>query len=290
MPHIDLRPLMGLGLTNLEAEIYTFLLENSPATGYGIAKGIARPIANTYKALESLHNKGAIIIDDSKTRLCRAVPIDEFFDTLQHRIDNMKDRTKLELNKLKSSPNDNRIYQLQTAEQVISRFRRMFLSCKRVVVLDFFPFAVQELHKEIISAAGRGVKITMKIYRPADLPGVKTFIAPDGDSIIKKWPGQWANGVFDGEEYLLAFLSRDGHRVLQAVWSNNQYLSWIYYSEIVHEFMAHELESAFDSVSPIEETKKILKKYKNILKLKETGYRNALSFFINTSKSGKRKG
>ena len=94
MQEIDLQPLVDLGLTKLEAEIYTYLLGNSPSTGYGIAKGIGKPAANTYKALESLHNKGAILIDDSETRLCRSVPPDELFDSIERRFTNTKARAK----------------------------------------------------------------------------------------------------------------------------------------------------------------------------------------------------
>ena len=32
----------SIGFTTLEAEIYTYLLQHSPATGYRIAKGIGR--------------------------------------------------------------------------------------------------------------------------------------------------------------------------------------------------------------------------------------------------------
>jgi len=46
--------LVPFGFTNLESEIYVFLLGESPATGYRIAQAIGKPAANTYKAIESL--------------------------------------------------------------------------------------------------------------------------------------------------------------------------------------------------------------------------------------------
>ncbi|HVP06592.1 MAG TPA: helix-turn-helix domain-containing protein, partial [Candidatus Acidoferrum sp.] len=229
MNHIDLNPLIGLGLTNLEAEIYAFLLAHSPATGYGIAKGIAKPTANTYKALESLQSKGAIIIDDSQTRLCRAVPMEELFGIFQRKFDSFKSEARSELAKIERAPDDSRIYQLQSMDQVISRFRGMFAKARRKIVLDFFPLPAMELRRDILAASERGVSILMKLYLSMDLPGVETVVTNNGPQMVERWPGQWANGVFDGEEYLLAFLSRDGRQVHQAVWSNNQYLSWIYY-------------------------------------------------------------
>jgi sugar-specific transcriptional regulator TrmB len=289
MKNVLIQPLVELGLTKLETAIYVFLLENSPATGYSIAKGIGKPDANTYRAIESLHSKGAIVVEDGKTKLCRAISPDELLNGFQRRFDDLKQQAKTELKRLKSSPADNRIYQLQTTNQVISRFRSMFSSCQRVAVLDFFPFMLRELRHDVISAAKRGVKITIQVYQPCDLPGVEMIVAHDGESIVKKWPGTWANGVFDGEEYLLSFLSKDGQEVIQAVWSNNQYLSWIYFSEIVHEIMAHHLENGFKNNLPMKEMRKLFMKYKKMIRLKESGYKEASSFFITESKTKKTK-
>ena len=82
-PHID--SLRELGLTGLEAEAYAWLLTASPATGYGVAKGLGKPTANTYKALESLREKGAVVTDDDETRSYRAVPPPELLAALERR-------------------------------------------------------------------------------------------------------------------------------------------------------------------------------------------------------------
>jgi hypothetical protein len=67
----SVRHLSTLGFTELEAAVYTFLVESSPATAYRVAQGIGRPVANTYKAVESLQQKGAVLVDETGTRLCR---------------------------------------------------------------------------------------------------------------------------------------------------------------------------------------------------------------------------
>lgn len=272
-------PLVALGLTSLEAEIYCFLVENSPATGYGIAKGIGKPAANTYKALESLHAKGAIVIEDSETRLCRAVAADELLESFERHFVRLKRQAQTQLGRLSPSPSDKRVYQLQTSELVIARYRKMFAESKRVVMLDFFPFPLAELRGNIVSAAKRGVKITMKAYEPCKIPGVSVTVDPNAEAILKKWPGQWANGVFDGEQYLLAFLSKDGHQVRQAIWSNNQYLSWIYYQGFVHELLVSELEAALDKGADIAALKRIRSKYRKRANIKATGYKDSAIFF-----------
>ena len=61
--------LVSFGFTALESEIYVFLLSHSPATGYRVAQGINKPAANTYKALQTLQSKGAILVEESANRM-----------------------------------------------------------------------------------------------------------------------------------------------------------------------------------------------------------------------------
>jgi len=279
MPRPDLQPLVQLGFTNLESEIYAFLVENSPATGYGIAKGISKPAANTYKALESLSQKGAVVIDDDQTRLFRAVDAEELLEGFERRFGLLRGQAEAALKKLKPSPKDKRVYQLQTIHLVFSRYRKMLSECQRVVMLDLFPLAFKELRPDILAAAKRGVKVTVKLYEPCQLKGVKVVLQEDREATLKKWPGQWANGFFDGEQYLLAYLSKDGRQVRQAIWSNNQYLAWVYYQGFVHELMVSELESGLNANLEIPELKRIAKKYRKYLKLEATGYKDAAVFF-----------
>lgn len=53
--------LTGLGFTQADAEVYVALLRESPATGYRIATVLGKATANTYKALRSLTDKGAVL-------------------------------------------------------------------------------------------------------------------------------------------------------------------------------------------------------------------------------------
>src|SRR5688572_12935020 len=82
-PSSAVQALQTLGFSELEASIYAFLLTESPTTGYRIAQGIGKPVANTYKGIQALQSKGAVLIEDSDTRLCRAMPPDEVLGQLE---------------------------------------------------------------------------------------------------------------------------------------------------------------------------------------------------------------
>ena len=66
--------LVALGFSKLEAAIYIYLLKESPATGYQIAKAIDKAKANTYQALDSMTQHGLLMVEDGKPRRYRAVP------------------------------------------------------------------------------------------------------------------------------------------------------------------------------------------------------------------------
>lgn len=278
MAKAEIDPLVELGFTRLESEVYTYLLGTPRATGYAVAKGIRKPTANTYKALESLYRKGAIIIDDGESKACRAVHPDELLEGIRRRLTGSIDRAKTGLRGLVKGPGDNRIYQLQTVEQVFSRYRAMLSECAHIALLDFFPFVVDELRDDMISAAKRGVRVILRLYEPSKLPGVGAIVAPESKRILKVWPGCWANGVVDGQEYLLSYFSKDAHEVYQAVWSNNHFLSWIYYDALVNEITFSALRQGINDGMNLSQCKTILKEYQHMFSVTSQPYKGASSF------------
>jgi sugar-specific transcriptional regulator TrmB len=275
----SLQPLVELGLTALESEIYAYLLENSPATGYRIAKSIAKPTANTYKAIESLQDKGAILIEDSKSRLCRAVPREEFLQGLERRFFQLKSEAKRELAKLKPAPDDERIYTLRTPDQVFERLRQMLQMCQQIALLDLFPLALDKIRDDIKIAASRGIRIAVKVYQPCKIPGVEVVLAQHGDRTLQRWPGLWANLIIDGEEHLLAFFSKDAKRILQAVWSANTYTSWVYHSSLMFELQHGVLAQQF---TEMHQAPPLPEKYRRLQAMKAEqapGYQKLLERF-----------
>src|SRR5262245_11549071 len=119
--HIPLlEALQGLGLSGSEAAVYWYLLQHSPATGYRVAQAIAKPVANTYKTIASLEQKGAVVVDDSGTRLCRAVPAEEFLARLENQFKTRRARAMSAVTDLTRTSSktrgqaDPRVYQLKS--------------------------------------------------------------------------------------------------------------------------------------------------------------------------------
>lgn len=229
------QPLVELGLTALEAEAYGFLLQQSPATGYKVAQAIGKPAANTYKALESLARKGAVLVDDAENRLCRAVPADEWLNQLERQFQLRKQNASDMLAKLGTSPQDDRLYQLHTRTQVLERARAMLLRCKHSAVMDIYPAVLTALTDDIEAATSRGIEIVVKTYQPIELREVRVIVRPRGHEITEALPGDMISLNIDGVEHLLAVMPSDGDRVFQAIWTGSAVVSFLLYNGLINE-------------------------------------------------------
>src|SRR5687767_330331 len=119
------RALEELGFSRLEAAIYAFLVSQSPATGYRVAQGIGKPVANTYKGLSALAARGVVAVEDGPSRLCRAVPQGELFGQLLKDLQGRCSRASDALSKLEAAGDDGRVYRMDSRRQVFERARRM---------------------------------------------------------------------------------------------------------------------------------------------------------------------
>ena len=250
-PHIE--SLRELGLTGLEAEAYAWLLTASPATGYGVAKGLGKPTANTYKALESLREKGAVVTDDDETRSYRAVAPPELLAALERGFLERRQRAADALSRLGTPGTDERVYQLSTTEQVIQRARQMLLRARRIAILDLFPWTAERLAPDLEAAADRGIRVVVKCYAPLEIPGAKVILDAASDRVRERWPAQWANCVVDGSESLLALLSHDGAEVHQAIWSGSPFISWVYHSALIAELFYSDVSRGLEDGLSIDE-------------------------------------
>jgi sugar-specific transcriptional regulator TrmB len=232
MSHADAaRVLVGLGFTGLEAEVYAFLVRESPATGYRIAAGINKPVANTYKAIQTLHAKGAIEIEEGETRLCRAVPSDELLDRLGRDFEAKRAQAKEFLQNLGHPTLDERVYQLRSRTQVLQRAREMLASATQVALLCAPQALAAELEESLAKAAARGVQVQAKSDADLGVARAETFVATRPDDLVRD--GGFLRLVVDGEQLLMGHVLGD---VATALSSRNPILALP-----VHEGLAAEI-------------------------------------------------
>lgn len=202
--------LTDFGFTALESEIYAFLLRESPATGYRIAKAIGKPAANTYKAMQSLESKGAILVEDAGTKRARAIPASELLDRLSKQFAKKKEEAVAGLESLGKPTMDERVYGVRSKEQVIQRMEAMLAESKELVLGFVYAEWLPELEDAKAEAAARDVEV---LIAPTNLREVRLVV--DGAQALTVEVGK---GEVQGYWSRSAALAVAAHRGVAAEW------------------------------------------------------------------------
>ncbi len=235
-----LETLQALGLSRLEAEVYTLLLAQSePVTAYRIGKILGKATANVYKAIEVLMKRGAVSIDSGEPRLCRATAPKEFLAQLERQFRQRKEQASAELADLTPAPGGERIYQLQSVSLVVERAISMLDRTEAIVVVDAFPKTLDQLRPAIRAAIDRGVDVFVQVYAPVEIPGARVALTHKSETVLSFWRSQQLNVVVDGREVLLALLHDDFQGVHQAIWTASLYLACMLHAGMIREHTLH---------------------------------------------------
>jgi len=213
MPVTPAEALAGLGFTGLESEIYAFLLGESPATGYRIAQGIGKPVANTYKAIQSLEAKGAISVDEEGSRMCRAVPVEDVMSRIARDFERRRADALQALTSLGGKRESERIYSLKSRDQVLQQANALISGAQKQIWGVVSPSFASALGPAI-----RTQNVENKVRTlSAELP-------EDTTDLHEKWPGEVLILVADGQQCLFALLDRWAN-VVQASWTRGAFLA-----------------------------------------------------------------
>lgn len=262
-----LETLEELGLTGSEAAVYAHLVRHSPATGYRVARAIGKPVANTYKTLESLEEKGAVVVDDSGSRLCRAVPPDEFLARLERQFQDRRQRAARALAEVgrdaQAIDEDERVYRLHSREQVIQRARAMLARATRCALVDIFPNPLETLAADLDKAAAAGIDVVIKPYTESALVkrAVMIPILQWERELPNLWPGHHLHIVVDATEALLALLEPQGDGVIHAISTANPYLAATQHSGLQFEFITTHVRDGIYKNADSESLRAIVRGY-----------------------------
>jgi sugar-specific transcriptional regulator TrmB len=234
--------LIQLGFTQAEAEVYVALLRESPATGYRIATVVGKATANTYKALRSLTDKGAVLAGDGDASLFRAVPVNELLRRFTRAFESQRDATQKVLERIGEPVDDLGVYRLTDPEQVLERAREMLARVREVALITAFPGPLSRIHPDIEAAAARGVDIGVKAYAAIELRGVDLVLSTETDVWLEEMPGEELVIATDAEEHLIALF--DGDAVFQAIWSASPFLGQVQHNGMALEHHVTKLARA----------------------------------------------
>jgi sugar-specific transcriptional regulator TrmB len=231
-----------LGLTRLEALTYVALLRAGPSTGYSIAKSIQKPASNAYRIIDSLVAKQLVVAEAGAKKRFRALPFEQMLNRLSERFQKNQDVVATELSRLQSLQDDNRVYRLNSSEQVFERCRGVLENARDLVMIDAFPGILSRIEPDIGRALARGIEVRIKSYQPIDIPGARIIIDYRGDAVLTDWKFQWLVVVADGNEYVQACFEPDGAELVQAIWTGSAFLSWIAHGGLASEMAVDQVQ------------------------------------------------
>jgi len=269
--------LREMGLSELEAKVYIWLLENKRSTGYKIAVQTGKPVANTYKALRSLEKKGAVICDNSSNKTYfDTIPVEEFLNKIEKEFIKQREKIIDEVKKLDVQQEPIGIYELQSAELVYEKAAGMIKTAESSLVIDCFPAPLQVIKKELLNKKGENIPILLKNYCDTRFEGIRQIEAFKTDIVLDEHPGQWLLMIKDAAESLIAFFDLSGEELLHSIWIKDPFISLILFNGSTIEFNLFEIfrEVYSENDNKIENIKQIIRSYQSIFELFMTAEKN----------------
>ena len=249
--------LMQLGFTKSESDVYLYLLTEGANTGYAVAKGIGKAVANVYKAIDSLAKKGAVEQTSGKNKLCIAVDWQQLIASESTKFKANIDSLAKCLEALPTKKNDEQVYQIQNAEHVKELSVSLIEKAKHILLADLEPKTLDWVKQPLIEAAERGVEVRVKVYEPVVLPGVITTLRMQGQQVYTETDDINFSICSDGNEMLTALLTSDSQNVIQAFRSQSALLTLTFYNKLLYELVLTELKEVIPK-GEIERAQEIL--------------------------------
>lgn len=235
--------LTEMGFTALEAEIYLFLITSGSQTGYAIAKGINKPTANVYKAIESLSAKGAIEYSVADKKKCSATHWQQLLKRRQKQFSQTLASLEENLTSLQlKQTNDEQVYQIEQFDQVIEESISLINNAEQILMVEAEPAAVPLFKEALEAAANRGVEIWIKVYQAVELKGVNIILRQRGYEVYGKTKDTSFKLAADGNAMLMADIAIDGKKVIAAYRSHSALMAMSIYVGLLYELVLTELK------------------------------------------------
>lgn len=194
-----LETLKNLHFTEYEAKAYLTLLEQSPLTGYAVAKNSGVPRSKIYEVLDSLVTRGDILVSLGNTPQYTPVPAKELIKNRRMKAEENFELAEKSLAEFEQSANDREnIWNITGRNEILDKVKACILSAKKRILLEIWKEEFEELESELRQAANRGVNVTIIAYGDIVADFAAVYLHYMGHDITEEYGGQWL--VFSGDD------------------------------------------------------------------------------------------
>jgi Cd2+/Zn2+-exporting ATPase len=217
MRELPLAKLIQLGFSEYEAKAYLALLQDSPASGYQIAKKSGVPRSMVYEVIGKLNARGALLtyrVDGSVKYA--PTPPDEFLDNLHREHEALITSLQADLNTVATASDPDYVWNLEGNENILTKAEEMIHQSSDRIYLAITPSMFPTLQENLESAAARGVSVVIYTTTQLDIACCRVIVAHVSEETLEQAHG------------LALILVVDGAEVLIGEWltGNNAHASW----------------------------------------------------------------
>jgi HTH-type transcriptional regulator, sugar sensing transcriptional regulator len=264
------KSLESLGLTQIEALAYAYLVANPSSTGYRVARGIGKPTANVYRALESLGRKGAVLQDRALTPSFRALAPDDLLARLEHDFMKRKTAAAAKLATLQPDEGDERIYALNSPDQVMTRARIVLASARRLVLIDGFSTLLLPIAGVMAETRARNVRVLIRLRaRRGEETAEAVPSHRDTFEDAPPAPGTLPSLriVSDAREVLLAAFDRDEARTREAFWTRSSFIARSLHDALTAEHCCARIEAMMADGLSVDDVEAVFEEWRDVRRL-----------------------
>lgn len=191
--------LKNLNFTEYEAKAYLALLEESPLTGYAVAKNSSVPRSKIYEVLESLVMRGDIFVSYGNTPQYIPVPAKELVRNRRMKAEeNFEQAEKIFEKFERSASNRENIWNITGRNEILDKVKTCISSVKKRILLEIWEEDFKELESELRHAANRGIVVTIIAYGEIVSDFANVYLHDMSREITEEYDGRWL--VFSGDD------------------------------------------------------------------------------------------
>jgi len=233
--------LIHIGFTEYEAKAYLALLQQSPLTGYAVARISGVPRSKIYEVLGAMVERGDVLVSYGEPVQYAPKPPQELIASRRRTIEQQLAAAEKGLEDFlgKNTPTD-LIWDIRGRDEILARLREVIGRAKRQILLQIWEEDAPEIREALLLAAQRGVVITVVAYGNPDFPFARIYAhEPGEEEITDEYGGRWIILSIDGQEIVAGIVSLG--KESRAAWSSHVGIVMPITEQIKHDLYIAEM-------------------------------------------------
>lgn len=215
-----LESVRDLGLGEYEAKVYLALLEDSPVSGYRVARNSGVPRSKVYEVLGGLVDRGVALVNHGEPVRYAPVTPEELISRRRREFDGALANARESLGRYAgNAASRGVIWDLSGREAILERAREMAGRAEESLLLEVWQEDAPELREALAGAAGRGVEVCVVAYGDPGYPFARVYHHDLVDEVTRGLGARWLVLSLDLEEVVTGVLSMGDQS--RAAWTSH---------------------------------------------------------------------